>query len=243
MPPHQVKAETSVRRSLSIYLGLMAYLALVKVVIDLASIKGVVPSQNELFSWQLISILTIAGGVCVWLGPSVGFPALWDASISTRNRLLLPALVGLGLGAVTLTVQASTGLLEILTAAANVPAINIAFPGSILFYSGGAIILEAIYRLIPITLPLWLIANVILRKRGQTPVFWVLAVLTSAIEPAEQASFVAGHLALMLVGAISTFAINLFQAYLFRRSGFLATLAFRLAYYLVVHVVGSILGF
>jgi hypothetical protein len=56
----------------------------------------------------------------------------------------------------------------------------------VLFYSGGAVIVEALYRLILITLPLWLIANVILRRRGQTQVFWVLALLVSALEPAAQ---------------------------------------------------------
>jgi len=242
-PPEPLRVERPVRRSLVIYLGLMVYLVLVKLVLRLASVKGVVASQDGLFSWPLIGVLALAGGISVWLGPRVGLPGLWDASISTRKRLLLPAALGLGLGAVTLTLQAVTGVVHVLAAALNVSSINVAFPGSIWFYSGGAIILEAFYRLILITLPLWLVANVILRKRGQTPAFWVLALLTSALEPLEQMSILAGHPALMVVSGVTTYGINVFEAYLLRRYSWLAPLAFRLAHYSVLHILGSTLGF
>ena len=241
--PEPLRTETAIRRSLSIYLALMVYLVLVKVVLSLASVKGIVASQAELFGWPLIGVLALAGGISVWLGPRMGLPGLWDASIPTRKRLLLPALVGLGLGVLTLTLQAFTGFMQVLAATANVPSINVAFPASLLFYSGGAIILEVLYRLILITLPLWLIANVILRQRGQTQVFWVLALLTSALEPANQITLLAGHLELMLVAGGATYGMNVLEALLLRRYGFLAPLILRLAYYFVWHIVGGAIGF
>jgi hypothetical protein len=241
--PGSLRVETSARRSLLIYLALMVYLVLVKVVLGLASVKGVVAAQDQRFRWPLIGVVAVAGGVSVWLGPRVGLPGLWEPSISTRKRLLLPALVGLGLGVSNLTLQAFTGFVQIMAAAANVSSINVAFPASLWFYSGGAILVETLYRLIPITLPLWLISNVILRKRGQTQVFWVLALLTSALEPAEQISFLAGHPALMLVAGGATYGMNVFEAHLWRRYGFLAPLGLRLAEYFVWHVVGSVIGF
>lgn len=241
--PNPLSAEIPVRRSLLIYLALMVYLVLVKVVLRLASVKVIVASQEELFSWPLIGVLTLAGGISVWLGPRTGLHGLWDASISTRKRLLLPALVGLGLGVVNLTLQAFTGSAQVLAAAANVSSINVVFPASLLFYSGGAIILETLYRLVLITLPLWLIANVILRKRGQTQVFWILALLTSALEPAEQMTFLAGHLELMLISGVAIYGMNVFEAHLLRRYGFLAPLVFRLALYFVWHIVGGAIGF
>jgi hypothetical protein len=240
MPP---RAETPVPRSLFIYLALMVYLVLVKVVVSLASVKVIVASQAELFSWPLIGFLALGGGISVWLGPRVGLPGLWDASISTRKRFLVPILVGLGLGVVNLTLHALTGLAQVLAAAANVSSINVAFPASLLLYSGGAIILEALYRLILITLPLWLIANLILRKRGHAQVFWVLALLTAALEPAEQMTLLAGHLGLMLVMGGVTYVVNVFAAHLLRQCGFLAPLVFRFAYYFVWHVVGGAMGF
>jgi len=241
-PPEPRGVETPVRRSLSIYLALMVYLVLVKIVLGLASVKGVMASQEELFGWPLIGFLALAGGISVWLGARTGLPALWDASIPARRRLLFPALVGLGLGAEQQAVQSVTGFVQVVAAAANVSAINVPFPASLLFYSGGAIILEALYRLILITLPFWLVANLILRKRGQARVFWVVALLASALEPATQMSFVGGHVALMLVVGGATYAINVFEAHLLRRCGFLAPLALRLAYYSVWHIVGSAIG-
>lgn len=129
--------------------------------------------------------------------------------------------------------QAFTGSVQVLAAAANVSWINVAFSASVLFYSAGAVILEALRRWILITLPLWLIANVILHKRGQTQVFWVLALLASALEPAEQITLLAGHLQLMRVSGVGLHAINVF----------LAPVGFRLARYFVWHIVGGLIGF
>jgi hypothetical protein len=228
---------------LVIYLALMVYLVLVKVVLDLASVEEILPAQEAALSWPVIGFLALGGGFSVWLGPRTGLPDLWDSSIPPRKWLLLPVVVGLGLGTVNLIFAAFTDSAQIMAEAANVPSINVPFPESILFYSGGAIVVEAVYRLILITLPLWLTANVVLRKRGQAAVFWVLALLTSALEPAGLVGFLAGHPALMLVMAVGGFGINLFEAYLFRRHGFLAPLAFRLAYYLVWHITGGVIGF
>jgi hypothetical protein len=242
-PLRSFGAETSTRRSLVIYLALMIYLVVVKVVLELGSVEEILPAQAMAFSWPVIGFLALAGGCAVWLGPRTGLPDLWDPTISPRKWLLLSAVVGLGLGVVNLAFAGFTGSAQIMAEAANVPSINVPFPESILFYSGGAIVVEASYRLILITLPLWLIANVILRKRGQVVVFWVLALLTSALEPAGLVGLLAGYPYLMLVMAVAGYGINIFEAWLFWRHGFLAPLVFRLAYYLVWHIVGSLVGF
>jgi hypothetical protein len=230
------------RRSLVIYLGLLAYLALVKVVLDLGSVDVVVRSQAVLFSWPMIGFLAVVGGLCVWLGPRAGIPELWDPTRSPRKWLFFPAVAGLGLGATSLTVQALTGYARVIADAANVPTINVRFPESILFYSGGAVVVESLYRLIAITLPLWLIVTVILRGRGQAPVFWTVALLTSLIEANGQMSLVAGHPVVMLFMGVGMYGLNIVEALLFRRHGFLAPLVFRCSFYLVWHVVASALG-
>jgi hypothetical protein len=235
-----VKAST--RTSLVIYLGLIACLVLVKVVLEVASIEGVVESQAGLFSWELIGFIAVVGGFCVWLGPRAGLPDLWGPSISPRQRLVLPAALGLGLGAIALAVNAFVGFQRIVAEAGNIPTINVPFPESLIFYSGGAIIVESLYRLILITLPLWLIGTVILRGRGQTAVFWSVALLTSLVESYGQMTLVAGHPGVMAAMGVSMYALNVGEAFLFRRYGFLAPLTFRLSYYLVWHGVASMIG-
>jgi hypothetical protein len=241
-PAKSLSNDTSTRWSLVIYLTLMVYLAVVKVVLDLTSVKEILPAQATAFSWPVIGVLTLAGGCAVWLGPRTGLPDLWDPSVSPRKWLLFAAITGLGLGVINLAYAAFTGSARVMAEAAKVASINVPFPESMVFYSGGAILVEALYRLIPITLLLWLIANVIARRRGQAPVFWVLALLTSALEPAGLVGLLAGHPDLMLVMAVAGYGINLFEAWLFWRHGFLAPLVFRLAYYLVWHIVGGLTG-
>jgi hypothetical protein len=238
----QARIGDSTRRSLLIYLALMVYLVVVKVVLSLASVKAIVASQAAAFSWPVIGLLGATGLLSVWLGPRTGFPELWDARVSNRQRLLVPALLGLGLGVVFLVLQATTQLEQISAAEAHVASVNVPFPASLLFYSGGAIIVEALYRLVPITLVLWVTSNVILRKRAQTQVFWVLAIITSALEPVDQIGVLHGHLALMVGLGVTMYAINLLQAYLFRRFGFVAPLVMRLAYYLLWHILGGAIG-
>lgn len=236
-------AEAPGLRSVLIYLALMVYLVLVKVVLSLASVKGVLAVQDQLFRWPVIGLLTVLGGISAWLVPRAGLLELWDARISARTRLLLPVVAGLALGVVNLAIHTFTGFAKLLAAAANVASINVAFPASLLFYSAGAIIIESGYRLILIAPPLWLISTLLLRKRGHTAVFWVLALLIAALEPMDQMGFVAADREIMLISGTFTYAVNVFEAYLLWRRGFLAPLAFRIAFYLVWHVVGGALDF
>jgi len=235
--------DTSTFLSLVIYLALMAYLLLVKVILELRLVEVAVPAQASLFAWPLIGFLAVAGGFAVRLGPRTGLPDVWDPNISTRRWLLLPAVVGAGLGVVILVGLGFTGYSQIMAEAANVPSINVPFPGSIVVYSGGSIVVEALYRLILITLPLWLIVGVILRGRGQAPVFWALALLTSLLESVGLASLASGHPGVMLVAGVGMFGIDFVEAYLFRRYGLLAPLVHRLAFYFVWHIVGGLIGF
>ena len=86
-----------------------------------------------------------------------------------------------------------------------------------LFYAGGAIIGEVVYRLLPIPLLLWLSSTVLLRGRAQDRIFWVLALLTSAIEPITQELGLLGEgrAGLFAVHFTMGYALNLAQAALF----------------------------
>jgi len=87
-----------------------------------------------------------------------------------------------------------------------------------------------------------LVSSVVLKGRGWTPLFWVLADLTSLIEPVSQAA-VLGVLPGTLLAAvlIEIFAVNLAQTYLFRAYGFLAAIVMRLGLYLAWHIIRGIL--
>ena len=95
-----------------------------------------------------------------------------------------------------------------------------------------------LYRLFTIPFLLWLISNVLLQGRGQVPIFWALAAITSLIEPLTQE---VGLLAMGLVGAFAlhfttAYVFNFSQAVAFRRYGFLSAIVLRWAVYLVWHI-------
>jgi len=97
---------------------------------------------------------------------------------------------------------------------------------------------EAFYRLVPIPLLLWLISNVVLKKRAQSQVFWILALLTSLIEPLTQ-DLDLGQFGMLLMASVFLldYGLNLTQAALFRKYGFLAAIIMRVAYYVVWHIL------
>ena len=170
-----------------------------------------------------------------------GFPAAWDSTIPLSGRLWLPVLTGLGLGIVAvisdLIAQSSVILAQVLGSQ-----FNVAFPGSVFASVGGSVIWEAFFLIIPLPILLWIISNVVLRGRGQTQTFWVLAVISALSEPALQG----GGLMVIANGAIGIpafaayvvqgFALNFAAAVYFRWYGLLAAVLVRLAYYVIWHV-------
>jgi hypothetical protein len=74
--------------------------------------------------------------------------------------------------------------------------------------------------------------------RGQKEIFWMLAVLTSLLEPFGQmmyASVVSG--AVLALVMANLFALNMTQATFFRRYGFFAAILVRVAFYLIWHAL------
>jgi hypothetical protein len=192
--------------------------------------------------WITHLVVTALGLAAVWAIPRTGFPAAWDDRVSAGRRLLLPALLGLAFGVLAIAIEELTGATKILETKLG-SAFTVGFPGSLWVYSGGAVKWEALFRLVPIPILLWLISGLALRGRGQQRTFWALALLTSSIEP-----FVLQGVPLLILSqgaitppvfaayAVHSFAFNLSAAVLFRRAGLLSPVLLRLVYYLIWHV-------
>lgn len=229
--------------SLRIWIGCVAFLALVNLYI--AFIGGGLEKDPRigLFSWPSIAIFGIAGAVGVWLSHRTGFPAAWDARISNRERVLYPIVVGLAFGVALVAHDLLFHWIDAFRRLyPDLPSFNALgpFPGPLIFYGGGAIIVEVFYRLLPIPLLLWLISNLALRGRAQDRIFWALAALTSLIEPVTQdlIAFQRSELAAAAsVVFVIDYVLNFVQAFLFRRYGFLSSILMRVAAYAVWHVI------
>jgi hypothetical protein len=224
--------------SAKVWLGLVAFLILVELFITFVGAGLERDPRVALFSWPSIAVFALVGLAGVWLSHRTGFPAAWDPRISNRQRLLYPALIGLGFGLLVVARDQFTHGIELFLAQTGLATFNAPFPGSLLFYAGGAIIVEVVYRLLPIPLLLWLISNLILHGRAQAQVFWVLALLSSAIEPLTQDLAILRAATPLVFAAhlVPDYALNFTQAVMFRRYGFFASLVVRWAMYLVWHI-------
>ena len=221
-----------------VWLALMGYLALVKVIITFfpAIFRSAV--QTAVFDWPFLGVWTVAGLIGVWLAHRTGFPDAWDRRIGNRQRFLISALLGLGISLPFVAIDLLTHFTAIQAAQHGQPRENIDFPASVLIYPGGAVIVELIYRLFLVPLLLWLISNVALKGRWQAQVFWVLAFLTSLIEPLTQdMDMFQFGVGLMATVFLLDYLLNFLQAALFRKYGFLAAIVLRVAFYAVWHIV------
>ena len=231
-----------VANSALVWLVLMAYWGLTSVVFTVSP-----PTSGRPFPPSDVlthGIFTVAGLIGILFAHKTGFPAAWDARISPKSRFLLPTLLGIGLGILSSAVDAITGATKILEGVLGTPA-NVAFPHSLLTSTAEAAQFEVTFlRLLGIPLLLWLISSVMLKGRAQERVFWVLAAITSAIEP-----FVIQGIPLLILSgglisiptfvgyAVTSYALNFGQATFFRKYGLLAAVLLRVVYYLVWHVL------
>jgi hypothetical protein len=192
-------------------------------------------------TWNTHLVFTLVGLAAIWCMQQSGFPAAWDSRTSTRRRLLLPVLVGVTFGIFAIVIDQITGATSVLAAKMGSD-FNVGFPSSLFFYTGGAIKLESVFRIIPIPIILWLGSSVLLKGRAQNKIFWALAVLTSAVEPVIQ-----GIPLMQLAGseigvlsfaayAVHAYAFNFAAAVCFRSYGLLGAILVRFGNYMIWHV-------
>lgn len=212
-------------------------LVLVKVLFVAAPSAFYGDTRMSLFDWPVIAGIGAAGLVGLSLAERSGLAATWDARHPFRKRLLRPLAIGAALaifGAVPL--ELAGGGIRLFLDESGLPRFNMPLPASIPFYVGGAIVLEVVYRLLPMSLLYWL-SGVVLRGRWRGPAFWTLLVLTSMLEPMGQLTYLLEKGSLLFGGLFAVgFALNAVQGWYFRQSGFLAAIVARLGYYAVWHI-------
>jgi hypothetical protein len=181
------------------------------------------------------------------LSQKLGFPEIWDAEISNRQRFLIPALLGVGVGVFLVFADMIFQRLHTLGALPHPP-----FPTSIVASASAGIGEEVIFRLFFISFWVWLVSSVILKGRWQDQVFWIVAVFSAL-------AFAAGHFpALMFLYGFEGFGqipsalvaevlllngvVSIIAATFFRKYGFLAAVGIHFWTDIVWHVVWGRVG-
>lgn len=232
--------------SVKAWLVLVAYLVVVKFILMFLPPLNVKIVASE-FAWSTIAVYGVIGFVGVLLSMRSGFPDALDQSISNRHRILLPITLGAGFGILAIIIDQFTHGTKFLEMQSGEASFNIYFPASLFVYTGGIVLVEAIFRIFAIPFFLWLISNLLLRGRGQNPTFWTLASVLSLFEPVTQGLGIiflkptTDPITLLLTQFlpyfITNYPLNLGQAIFFRKYGFLASFAMRLGFYMMWHIV------
>jgi len=217
--------------SLEILAALIGFMVLVKLAFHRLGVRAPISSQDLALSWRMIALIAAMGVAGIALSDWLGVPGFWGSGVSPWLIFALPAALGLAYG----TWMAVTDLPR--------PApVHLESAFAPLFYAYGAIFLEVMLRLFAIT-ALVSLAVLAFGDGAEQPAFWIAAGIAALYEPspfmiatAREATGLARARALGLL-VRPLFLTNFLQGYLFWSFGFLATLTFRLAEYLIWHVV------
>jgi hypothetical protein len=186
------------------------------------------------------------GFIGLVLTRKLGLPEIWDSAVSNRQRFLIPALVGLGVGAVIIIGDLIFSPINGIGHFPHPP-----FPTSIFASIGAAIGEEVMFRLFFISFWTWLVSKIILRGRWQTQVYGFISIV-SAI------AFGLGHLpgvmflqgwtsmaqvpSMLLVEMILLNGIlSLFAAYYSKKYGFLAPVGIHFWADILWHVIWGLI--
>ena len=238
--------------SVKIYIVLVVILSILTAINAFLPQGDFAPPEQEIPIPKPIIALVNAGTALVLYGglgfiglklaQKLGFADIWDDSVSTRQRFLLPTLVGIGIGLFFIAVDLLLSQFHPLGSVPHPP-----FPTSLIVSAIAAIGEEIIFRLFFIPFWVWLISYVILKKRWQEPVFWLIAIFSAL-------AFAFGHLpsvivifgidqinevppVLVLEIILLNGVLSMFAAYYFRKYGFLVAVGIHFWTDIVWHVI------
>jgi hypothetical protein len=220
-----------VSRPVRIYLTIILGMLLLRAIPLVISISW--PNPDRIPPWGVLLVFGAAGLLGVYLASRAGFPEIGSQHITPVQRFVIPSVMGVGFGIVTVLLD----MLQPLD-----PALQIQFPTSLIAYPLGGIIEEILFRLVLTTLLVWLISTIILKGKFQQPVFWVIAfgiaLLYAGLQIAAYAQIagpVGGLTALRFILLIGVYF--LVAAFVYRRYGFVAVVMMRLGQYAIWHIL------
>jgi hypothetical protein len=228
-----------------------AVLAGIQIYLPQGTVMGAAPPQEfplpKPFMALVVGLVILIpygglGLIGLFLSRKLGFAEIWQDGVTNRQRFLIPGMVGAALGVFII-------LGDLFFSSFNPfgPLLHPPFPTSLVASLAAAIGEETLFRLFFISFWTWLISNVILRKRGQNVVFWLVSC-------ASAVAFAMSHLPALIFGynitSISQVpsammaelillngVISLFAAYYFRKYGFLGAVGIHFWADFVWHVI------
>ena len=205
-----------------------------------------VKGQAEAFTWPVVGGVILIGLLGLLaerpLSSDSRFPDPFANWKRARSALLVATITGVAYGLITIVsdLSGSSGNPLTLTEWPHVP-----WPWSVPFYTFGAIFLEFLLRLGALCILVWLFHVVILRRRWLMPTFWTVNVVVASyeIQPIVIQAIAARDWGSIVLAPLQPlYWTNVFEGWLLLRYGWVSPVVFRLAFYLVWHVIYGGLG-
>ncbi len=243
--------------SIKIYFSLiitLAILAAINVFLPqgtFMSAEVLLPASKPVLALvNVMTVLVLYGGLGflgLKLSPQLGFADIWDLKISNKQRFLVPAFIGAGLGVFLIIADLIFSNFHNLGSIPHPP-----FPTSIVASAAAAIGEEVIFRLFFISFWVWIVSHLIFKKRWQNQVFWIVTLFSAFL-------FAIGHFpSVMILFGINSFSelpyilifeiillngvISFFAAFYFKQYGFLAAVGIHFWTDIVWHVIWGIIS-
>jgi hypothetical protein len=217
-------------------------LVLIKLLFEAYPYPFPVRDQAEAFTWPLVGAIILIGLAGLLAERAAGFPDAFADFRLERRGMAWAIVAGLLYGALTVAsdLVSQGGNVLNLQVWAHVP-----WPWSVPFYTFGAIFLEFLLRLGALCILVWLFHVVLFRRRWLLPVFWAINLVVSLYEivPTVLADAEQGRWWSVAATPVEPlYFSNVFEGWLLLRFGWFAPIVFRLAFYLLWHVIYGGLG-
>lgn len=243
------------KKSTKIYLLLILILAIFSSINVFLPVNDLIGQYELPASKPVIAIVTFfimfvlyggLGFIGLILSKKLGFAELWDKKINNKQRFLIPALIGIGIGIFFVIADIIFRQFHTLGALPHP-----SFPASIVASITAGIGEEIVFRLFFISFWVWLLSFVIFRKKWQEQIFWIVAVMSAigfAIAHLPSVMVIMGlnsvsevPIALMVEIILLNGVLAIFAAKYFRKYGFLAAVGIHFWTDIVWHVIYGLL--
>jgi len=227
------------KNSASVFLILIAVMILIKIFDLVFNPNKVFFGRTAVFSWIEILIIFALGILGLFFYNKVGLLKFLNKEIKKKKTILTS--IGLGLGFSLVFV-----IYDLFVKIGN---INVGLPTGIFFYIWGAISTETIFRIFAIGIFSWLIGNLILKKKYNKQVYWIIAIILSLVAAFSMTSAFSNpeiplnptpNILILVLGAL-VFASELTAFKLLKKYGFLSPLIFRLSFYSIWHIIWPVI--
>ena len=242
--------------SIKTYIGLIITLAILAAIYVFLPQGAFLPTQTLPASKPVLALVNAAimlilygglGFIGLKLSQKIGFADIWDLKVSNKQRFLIPALVGGGIGIFFILIDVIFSKFHALGPIPHPP-----FPSSFVASATAGIGEEVIFRLFFISFWVWFVSYIILKKRWQNQVFWIVTLFSALV-------FALGHFpSVMILFGLNTIqeipfaltseiillngVISIFAAYYFRKYGILAAVGIHFWTDVVWHVIWGIIS-